>query len=501
MLGWLADSFRFAWALVYWNARKSWFRWRHGPVPCQDPSDSGRAYQTGCDACPSWHRPWRFRGVCPLLVTTTAGLRCAVDAADVRPFWGRVVRYYGTALLAVYAAGVLGVFGFLRSIGYPVSIVQVSLPTRWPEIGRARGWFFVSRAERSFARGDTAEGLLYLANAYQFDPDNYDAGLALAKAYQAGAPARSDQIYAHLLGSHSRHRGVIAESWFRALLARGAFHHVATLARGELLRDPEHGGAWLRALLTATRETGDVQPLRTLLASPAPAAVAWRPVIHAELLVASHHRADAVASLQRPWPPASPPYAEVYRVKTLAELGHPVDALDLLEKERARVDDEAWLTMRLDCLADAGAGPMLHREFDAYLLGPTLTQPRLKIMCAQLIRHPDRALFRRLIDKVERDHMPLNDQTAGGWFSLLCTAGAVGDRSELQALSLRLRRASPRPFIALQLVESFFRAGSPNGTVTRFLPYLPVPLEVTYALLDRYPPGTPARTAAASSSS
>jgi hypothetical protein len=127
VLGWCADFFRLWWGLLYWNTRKTWFRIRRGRsvVPCQNLSDSGRAFETQCEACLTWNRPRRFRRVCPLLVDTPDGLRCSANTPDVRPFWLRAFGLYGGGLASIYLVAVLGVFISLRLIGYPVSILHV----------------------------------------------------------------------------------------------------------------------------------------------------------------------------------------------------------------------------------------------------------------------------------------------------------------------------------------------------------------------------------------
>lgn len=443
--------------------------------------------ETGCDACWHWHRPARFRRVCPLLVETKDGLRCSVDAADVRPFWGIALRYYGTVVLGMYAALVLSVFGFLRTIGYPVSIVHVAVPTLWYRVGQARGWFFYSRAQKAFAAGRTNEALLYLDNSYEFDPDNYEVGLALAKAFQIGQPARSDKIFAQLIQQHPAKRNVTAQHWMRALLARGDFDQAANLATDEVLDDPGHAAAWMRALLFASRQLRDEADLQRLLANSARPAQPWHQLLETELLLRRHDARAARAALTAPWPTASPAFTVIYRVDALERLGEPLTALDLLVKHRPELDDEAYLTLRLDCLAEAGAQDTVHREFEIYLLSAPLTQPALKVMCAQLIRHPDIPLFEEVVAKVTREAMPLNDNTAGGWFSLLCTAGAVDDKPQLHDLTLRLRNASQTPFAALLMVEGFFNHEMSETRATSFLPFLPVPLEVTYALIERFP--------------
>jgi hypothetical protein len=488
VLGWIADSFRFAWALLYWNVRKSWFQFRRGRVacPCQSPSDSGRAYETRCDACWNWHNQARFQRVCPLLVPTKDGLRCSVDAANVRPFWGKTVRYYGGTFLGIYAALVLSVFTFLRTVGYPVSIVHVALPPLWHRVGQTRGWFFLMRAQKAFAAGRTNEGLLYLENSYEFDPENYDAGLALAKAYQLGQPSHSDQIFARLMRDHPEQRETTAQNWFRALLARGEFDQVVKLSGEEVLRDAVRANAWMRALVFATRQTNDAAALQQLLSNHTEAATRWRTLIETELAWRDHNTDAVRASLARTWPGNSPPYTVVYRVELMTALGDPVSALDFLEQQRRQLDDEAYVTLRLHCLAEAGAQNTLHNEVSALILGPPLSPPRIKILCAQLIRHPDAALFEELCAKVGREVMPFNDVTAGGWFTLVCTAGAVGDLPQMHALALRLRQ-TPTPFAPLLLVEAFFRGETADRRATSFLPFLPVPIEIDYALIDRFP--------------
>ena len=488
MLGWLADLFRLCWGLLYWNTRKSWFRLRRGRArcPCQSPSDSGRAFETGCDACVAWDKPSRFRRVCPLLVDTKDGLRCSANTADVRPFWSRLLSYYGGALLALYLAGALVVFVFLRTIGYPVSIVHVTWPGLWYRVPQARSWFYFDRSTRAFAEGKTAEGLLYLSNAYEFDPSNYAAGLTLAKNYQSARPHVSDQIFLKLLHDHPAQNGGTLQEWFRALLARGDFDKITDIARTETLGDPAHAQVWMRALLFATHQTGDDTALRTLLADPSAAARPWHQLIEAELLVRANRRREARAALVGTWPADAPPFTFYYRASTLTALGETFDALDVLGRAAGRLDYEAVVTLTLDAYAAAGAQHLLRHEIDS-LLAAKLNLPVIKILCAHLIRRPDPEIFAQLCDKVQSDQIPLNTESAGIWFSLLCTAGVVGDADRLHTFAVMLKQASNSPFLALSTVEAFFRGDAATQRITTLLPILPLPLEIDYALIDRYP--------------
>jgi hypothetical protein len=488
VLGWFADLFRLAWGLPYWNTRKTLFRLRRGRMrnPCQSQSDSGRAMETHCDACVHWDKPLRFRRVCPLLVVGKDGLVCSAHAADVRPFWGGVARFYGGTLLALYVVVVLTVFGFLRTIGYPVSILHVGLPPLWHKVPQARSWFFVEKSNRAFAAGKTAEGLLNLNNAYHFDPTNYNAGLTLAKNYQAGQPRLSDEFYERLLRDHPDQHGTTSQEWFRALLARGDFPRASIVARNETLADIAHSQAWIRSLLFTTRHSGDDALLRELLANRSPVAVVWHQVLETELLLRSGRTREARAALAQTWPAQAPAFAIFYQVNALIALGDTPAALDRLAAQPAgRIDDEAGVTLRLEAYAANNYPGLLQREFDRLLT--QLNPPRIKILCAHLIRRPDRALFAQLCTHIERHGLELSTESAGIWFSLLCTAGAVGDEPRLRSFALRLKQASTTPFVALGVVESFFRGETVEKRITSFLPILPLPLEINYALIERYP--------------
>ena len=87
--------------------------------------------------------------------------------------------------------------------------------------------------------------------------------------------------------------------------------------------------------------------------------------------------------------------------------------------------------------------------------------------------------------------MPVNNDTAGAWFSVLVTAGAVGDKARLHQVNSRLKQFGSTPFIGLGVVEAYFLGQLSDRAITSFLPLLPLPLEVAYALLDRYAPPRP----------
>ena len=174
-----------------------------------------------------------------------------------------------------------------------MNIIQVTWPPSWHRVGEARGWFFIEKAKKAFAANRTGEALLYLSNAYEFDPSNYAAGLTLAKTLQSGQPVPSNRVYDRLFREHPDQRETTAEEWFRALLARGDFATIQSLARDRILDDTAHASVWMRALIFASRQSHRDDVLRALRDSPAPAATVWRPLIETELLLLAGRNAEA----------------------------------------------------------------------------------------------------------------------------------------------------------------------------------------------------------------
>jgi hypothetical protein len=485
---WFADFFRLAGGLIYWNTRKSWFQLRRGraPCPCQSPSDSGRALETQCEACMHWASVERFRRVCPLLVKTPQGWRCSANTADVRPFWGRAFGYYGGALASLYLAGVIGVFVFLRVVGYPVSILHVGWPPAWHRVGEARGWFFMEKARQAFAANRTSEAILYLSNAYEFDPANYAAGLTLAKTLQAGQPIVSDRLYDRLLHEHPAQREATAQEWFRALLARGDFDAIQALAHDEVLAAGPHASVWMRALVFATRRSRHDAAMRALRDSSLPAATVWRPLLDTELLILASREAEARAVLDGADWSRVPPYGIYYQVSRLTELGDAFAALDLLERAGSKLDDETRVTLQLTIYARQGAPRPLQYLVDQVLAQP-LNAPVIKILTAHLIRYPDQPVLDQLYARFRSVQMPFTTDNAGAFFALLCAAGANADWPKFHELGATIMEHAGAKQAFLTAVEAFFQGRSTSTHITSFLPALPLPIEVNYALIARYP--------------
>ena len=449
--------------------------------------------ETHCEASMQWDKARRFRRVCPLLVETPDGWRCSVDTPHVRPFWGHFFRYYGGTLAAVYLTGALGVFIFLRIVGYPVSIIHVTWPPSWHRIGQARGWYFTEKARKAFIANRAGEAILDLSNAYEFDPGNYSAGLMLAKTLQSGQPIPSNRIYERLYHEHVAQREDTAQEWFRALLARGDFPSIQDLARDRLLEPTPHASVWMRALVFATRQSGNSKILAALADSRDSNVAVWRPLIEAELFFLNGHPHEAFARMNRPDWATVPTYSVYYQISQLISAGDGFAAIDRIGASAAQLDPETRAALALAAFAKQGARRPYQQEVDL-LLSPKLSLPVIKILTVQLIRQPDQATLDQLFQKLARDPVAFNTDSAGIYFSLLCAAGVQGDWAKFNTLAKTIGDVSGmNPAFALA-VESFFRGRSTSPRVTSILPALPLPIEVTYALIEKYPskpPGNP----------
>lgn len=492
--GWLADFFRFAWALTYWNLRKTVFRLRRGRgghCPCQNPSDSGRAGETGCDAVLGWRRPERFRRVCPLLKPGADGvLRCSVNAAEVRPFWGRALAIYGGMAVALYLATTLAAFAGLRAIGYRVSYVAVAWPPAWNQIDDARAVYFRDKARHAYAAKNVHEAILSLSLAYELDPRHYPTGLLLAQLWQTGQPVLSNRVYVRLLRDHPERWSGTAQGWFRALLARGDYAAVSHLSAEGVQRDPEHALAWAHALVFATRRTDDLGPLQSALERET-LAPAVRTVLALEQNVRTAPAAEARAALQA-GTTADGRAVGLFRARRLIELGLAAEALDLLDRFGAPPDDRDALSVRLDAYARLGYMRPRRNLAAALLRGP-LTPAIAEVLAAHLIRYPSPSLYEDLFAKLERSPPAQTAESYSLYLTLYCLAGAYGDAARLHAAAAELKRIVGSDFAALAAVERFFLRKTPDARIEAYLPVLqPLSLEVTYALLERFAPASAA---------
>jgi len=490
-MGWISDFIRLAWGFLYWNTRKAVYRWRPTGrgCPCQHPSDSGLAWETGCAAMIHWNQPARFRRLCPLLQQTSSGVwRCSVNRQDVRPFWGRALTFYGSSALIIYLTVTLAAFVFLRTVGYRVTYLGVLWPPAWSKFTRIRTEMFLLQYENASAAGDMQTALISLSTAYGLAPQHYATGHRLAQLWQVGQPGFSDQIYRRLLNDHPAEAEGTAQSWFRALLARGDFAMIEVLASERIAADPEQSGAWLNAFLVANRRTGDAKArqrlevsakltdearfllqLRATLAEKASPAEKRAQLLKAE--------AEARTSLS---------FFHVYR--ELIARGYPQDALQSLESRPGLLGVRDQVSLRMDALAALGWTTTLQREVENLLTekpGAVL----LELVSAHLIRYPDARLRGMVFERLERDSSPVNQENYAAYLSLFSAAAAGRDKPRLHWVTARIKTMLKGDFRSIDAVGEALLTPKPRPRIENYLPVLqPLPLEVSYALFDHYSP-------------
>jgi len=497
---WLGDFGRFWWALAALNLSKTIFviRGRRSQCPCQNPSDSGRAWETGCDAAAYWNSPVRFRRVCPLLRMAPDGRwRCSVDTAGVRPFWLLAAGWTGGAAASVYVGCVLLAFVFLHTVGYPVRLASVAWPPAWHEIRESRGVYFLQKAEAALRANRTGEALLSLSQSYQLDPHGYMTGRILAQLWQTSEGDVSNQIYSRLMAEHPAERPQTAEAWFTSLLARGDFKSIEVLAWDRMNAEKSETSAWLNALVSASRRTGDAKFLERAATAPAlpsfaKQACAW------ELMTRRESPENARSALTAPVPADTDAYLLYYRMDWLIGAGYASDALFQLGREQDRLPASDRCRLGLDAFAALGWQGILRDQAAQLLSASKASPPLVELLCAHLIRYPSAAVLAQVADAFDRDPPAQADQRFGAYMSLYCAAGAAGDWKRLQAAEASLKTVAGARIAALDTLERYFRNNGRSGPIERYLPALPaMPIDIMYALYnysDRHPPGVDPRT-------
>jgi len=485
-MGRIADAFRIASGLIYWNVRKTKFRLGHArtPCPCQNPSDSGRAMETGCDASLSYSEAKRFRHVCPLLKPNAQGQWvCSVDTPDVRPFWIRAFAiYFGTVVL-IYLVLTVAAFSFLHTRGYPISYAQVVLPTRWSQFHLVQSRYFAAKAQRALAQHDPSEAIMSLSIAYQLDPSNYPVGLLFARLTQSEQPTLSDRIYARLDHDHPEHRVEILGAWYDSLLWRGDFDGIENLVTEALAADPDHANAWLNTLVIALRRQPDIAAERKLLAETNSSAA--KAVLTLDLQTLENPT-SAKRILLTPPEADAPAFLNFYIPRRLIETGFAREAVNLLTSSQLQLSPRDRLSLLLDAYVALGWTAILHQQFDQ-IVGQTLNAPAVEVLSSFLIRHPNRDLLAEGFDAFQHQPPAASDVAYAEWSSWLFAAGAAGDFSRFQVAAEKMRAIAHSDLRAIDVVKIFFQGNAAHTRIESYLPVLqPLPLDVTYALLERY---------------
>ncbi|WP_438481021.1 tetratricopeptide repeat protein [Oleiharenicola lentus] len=490
MNGWFGDFFRTAWALGYWNTRKTLFvlNRRRGQCPCQNPSDTGRALATGCEAIAEWRQPERFqKRVCPLLAKNQRGhWACGVEPAAVRPFWGRALSYASAAGLMLALVAGVAVFGAMRGIGYKVSLRQVVWPPAWSELRQVQVQLFIDQAQAHFQAGRANEAVSALNTAYEQNPDHYRIGMLLAQFYQVTNPDSATRIYTRLLRRYPEKRRETARVFFSSLLAQGHLEGVAAFCANELKTSKDDTVAWLHGLIFAVRQSGQPDWLSAVMKDPAVGAKE-RAVLTLEFAVRRASRAEA-ARLVRSEPLVDKfPYARVQRAELLTEFGRPKDALALLAASREELTGRE--VVRLALAAEAVAGDQLARRRDAKQLLASERQPgesEITVVAIHLIRYPDAELLEAVVNLWRViAALPNPADQLEATIALLAAAGAGAHKESFNRVRDDAVTAKIISYATgNRLTDAFFpEEGKPR--VERVLPSLPgLSLELNYALIE-----------------
>jgi len=485
--GLLGDAARAVWAMFYWNARKSAFRWRgrRDGCPCQNPSDSGEGGRTRCEAVLGWREPRRFRQVCPLLVPRAeGGWVCSVDAADVRPFWGRAVAWLGGALAVLALAGGLGLFTAMRGLGYPVSLRQVLWPPAWRELRAVRAELFIAQARENFLAGRVPEALSALRVAHEMDPRNYAVAMMLAQFHRASQPAAADALYAKLLRDHPQRAVETARTWYFSLLTRGQLTEAAELAAQRIAAEPDQAAAWTHALVFTLRRMGRPEKLESAAGAAPPAAAG---VLRLEARLLREPDPAARRKLLQDTPlPDSFPYAWMHRANRFIGEGQAGDARQLLAAafERKVLAGRDLVALELAARATQNDGEGLKRTSDLLLArgGPA----ELQILAQHLIVHPRRELLARVLAAMPAPAPPTDDWRAA-LLALYCAAGVEKDRPALKLVRERFEPTFGATQAGLAELELFFLGRLEARPFFTVLPRVePLPTELLYALLERH---------------
>lgn len=486
MIGPVADALQLAWGYIYWNVRKTRFRLGRGkvPCPCQSPSDSGRAMETRCDPSLLLNQPGRFRHVCPLLKQDAEGRwRCSVDTPDVRPFWLRAFTTFALSLALCYALGAAGVWGLLRWRGYPVSYVDVAWPGAWSRFHVTQSHYFAEKANRALARGDFDEALMSLSVAYERDPTNYTLGRQFARFIQVAQPGLADRVYGRLAHDHPDRLPETLAAWYESLLWRADFKTIVARCREALSIDPAHASAWLNALVFALRREPDINAVRELASATDSAAA--RVVFSLELQSLTDPASVRSALLKAP-PDNAPPYLAFYRPKRLIELGYAQDAITVMNRAPGALPARDQIALRLEAESALGWRSLIRNDCEA-LLSSSLNVSTAELLSAFFIRHPDAELFGLVFDAFKARPPASLDEAYRAWAGLLCAAGANGDFPRFREAGAQMKKLSGAEYRSLNQVEAFFHGESASSRIESYLPAMqPIPLEVTYALLERY---------------
>lgn len=486
-IGLVQDGFRALWALVYWNARKAWYRVRggHGRPPCQHEHDVADGVQPRCDPSWNWSGPGRFHRVCPALVRTPDGWRCSATPAAVRPYWGRAFGIYALLAAGLYigATGVLWL-GWQR-VGYrEIAYADVAWPGRWPLVKVRQAEHFRRQAAREMEAGDFPAALLSLTTAERFGRGGYDDRLLLARFWvHAGNVGYGEEIVRGVLAEFPDRVAVTSAVWHDQLLASGQLAALADLCAHRLNKAgptaPEslwefslgfaldHGRL---AVAMAKGRRAELEELPARIRGLITVLETWQggdERAAAELLASMRFSADEPLAVRR-------------QVEWLARLGRAGEAGVVLNRHASTLGP--FETAALRCEIDRASGDRDAGRADFLgLLKAPLTPRQADRLCGLVIASRDGTSLRRTpgffaLSPVKEDA----PAQAAFWAAAL----ACGEQS--LAAGARARYAQAAGGGALPEVDrlDFGKKNPGERTSPLFIAsYVPLPRETIYALV------------------
>jgi hypothetical protein len=428
--------------------------------------------------------------MCPLLTTAPDGRRvCSVGSGEVRPFWGRAAGLLLGAASVLFLAAVLSVFAVFRTVGYRVPLWVVAWPPQWHRVQQARADYYFRLALDAYRSGDARQSYLALSKVYALDPDNVDASRLLAQFTQIANPEFSDGIYWRLISTGRGDRDETAKAWYRALLARGDFQKASHLSLAMLGRNSADAPAWTQGLLFgAEMGLGDAD-IDSALARSGALPEEARAVLELSRSLRGASRESTAARVGVYMGNAATPFETYYGLSRLIRAGRPLDAVNVLGGRVAGIlgayEGEA---IKLDAYSALGWHDLEESEI-ALLLARGPSPAPVILVSAHLIRFPSKSSSAAFFSALSA--RPLADSPAniGAHMAALCAAGANGLEAPMKAEMRSLSVIVGGSFSSASRVTDFFASRDPSRSPATFLPALvELPLEVQYAMFERYPP-------------
>jgi hypothetical protein len=170
----------------------------------------------------------------------------------------------------------------------------------------------------------------------------------------------------------------------------------------------------------------------------------------------------------------------------LIELGYGEDALTLVRAAASRLAPRDSLTLALEASTALKWNSVLRTEFAAAVARP-LTSAQTEVLCAYLVRHPDPELLELLFTAWQQAPLAARAENYSAFTALACAAGANGDIARVRAVCADLKPLVGPNSSILASVEAFFTRQNASARIESYLTaFQPLPVDVTYALLERY---------------